>query len=129
MVFILVLVFVLMFVLVIVVCLVVFVFVFVDIMMIFLVVLVCFVLFVFCEFGIVECVFGVVCDWLFGGNMVVCVGIIVLFFGVVFLLKYVVDNDMLLIEFCFVGMVFVVVVLFVIGWCVWVCCVVYGFVL
>ncbi|MBP0575781.1 DUF2339 domain-containing protein, partial [Mycobacterium tuberculosis] len=37
-------------------------------------------------------------DWLFGGNLVVRLGIVVLFFGGAFLLKYASDNSLLPIE-------------------------------
>ncbi|WP_455774130.1 DUF2339 domain-containing protein, partial [Burkholderia stabilis] len=47
------------------------------------------------EPGIAERAFSAARDWLLGGNTVVRVGIVVLFFGVAFLLKYAADNNML----------------------------------
>jgi len=55
-------------------------------------------------------------DWLVGGNTVVRVGIIVLFFGVAFLLKYAADNAMLPVEFRLAGVALGAVVLLVLGW-------------
>ncbi|WP_179401490.1 DUF2339 domain-containing protein [Burkholderia guangdongensis] len=55
-------------------------------------------------------------DWLLGGNTVVRVGIIVLFFGVAFLLKYAADNDMLPIEFRLAGTAIGATALLVVGW-------------
>jgi len=55
-------------------------------------------------------------DWLLGGNTVVRVGIIVLFFGVAFLLKYAADNAMLPVEFRLAGVALGAVVLLVLGW-------------
>lgn len=81
------------------------------------------------ELDWVECVVGVVCDWLLGGNSVVWVGILILFFGVVFLFKYVVDNSLLLVEFWLVGVVVGVIVLLGFGWCLCEKCLGYVFVL
>ncbi|WP_175699578.1 DUF2339 domain-containing protein [Burkholderia ambifaria] len=55
-------------------------------------------------------------DWLLGGNTVVRVGIIVLFFGVAFLLKYAADNSMLPIEFRLAGTALAAAALLAIGW-------------
>ncbi|PRF89984.1 DUF2339 domain-containing protein [Burkholderia multivorans] len=55
-------------------------------------------------------------DWLFGGNTVVRVGIVVLFFGVAFLLKYAADNDLLPIEFRLAGTALAATVLLALGW-------------
>ncbi|WP_446513551.1 hypothetical protein, partial [Photobacterium sp. DNB22_13_2] len=41
----------------------------------------------------VERAVGAARDWLLGGNSVVRVGILILFFGVAFLLKYAADNS------------------------------------
>ncbi|AFQ49671.1 DUF2339 domain-containing protein [Burkholderia cepacia] len=55
-------------------------------------------------------------DWLLGGNTVVRVGIIVLFFGVAFLLKYAADNNLLPIEFRLAGTALAAAALLAIGW-------------
>ncbi|EAP71525.1 Hypothetical Protein RRSL_01530 [Ralstonia solanacearum UW551] len=55
-------------------------------------------------------------DWLLGGNSVVRVGILILFFGVAFLLKYAADNSLLPIEFRLAGVALASIVLLVIGW-------------
>ncbi|PCE26682.1 hypothetical protein BWP39_07780 [Paraburkholderia acidicola] len=55
-------------------------------------------------------------DWLVGGNTVVRVGMIVLFFGLAFLLKYAADNNMLPIEFRLAGVALAATALLVIGW-------------
>ncbi|WP_288842044.1 DUF2339 domain-containing protein [uncultured Deefgea sp.] len=54
--------------------------------------------------------------WLFGGNTVVRLGIIILFFGVGFLLKYASDNHLLPIEYRLCGLVLGAGVLLGIGW-------------
>ncbi len=53
--------------------------------------------------------------WLFGGNTIVRVGIIVLFFGVAFLLKYAADNSLLPIEFRLVGVALAATALLIAG--------------
>ncbi|PMS09083.1 DUF2339 domain-containing protein, partial [Trinickia caryophylli] len=63
-----------------------------------------------------ERAFAVARDWLLGGNTVVRVGIVVLFFGIAFLLKYAADNDMLPIEYRLAGVALAAVALLVIGW-------------
>ncbi|MFM0211541.1 DUF2339 domain-containing protein [Paraburkholderia sediminicola] len=55
-------------------------------------------------------------DWLFGGNTVVRVGIIVLFFGIAFLLKYAADNSVLPIEFRLAGVALAATALLGLGW-------------
>ncbi|WP_341312231.1 DUF2339 domain-containing protein [Paraburkholderia sp. IMGN_8] len=55
-------------------------------------------------------------DWLFGGNTVVRVGIIVLFFGIAFLLKYAADNSLLPIEFRLAGVALAATALLAVGW-------------
>ena len=55
-------------------------------------------------------------DWLLGGNTVVRVGIVVLFFGVAFLLKYAADNSMLPIELRLAGVALGAIALLAIGW-------------
>jgi uncharacterized membrane protein len=52
---------------------------------------------------IVDRVFKTARDWLLGGNTVVRIGIVVLFFGVAFLLKYAADNSLLPIELRLTG--------------------------
>ncbi|WP_431290856.1 DUF2339 domain-containing protein [Burkholderia cepacia] len=68
------------------------------------------------EPDIVERAFHAARDWLLGGNTVVRVGIIVLFFGVAFLLKYAADNNMLPIEFRLAGTALAAAALLAIGW-------------
>ncbi|MFM0503118.1 DUF2339 domain-containing protein [Paraburkholderia caffeinilytica] len=55
-------------------------------------------------------------DWLFGGNTVVRIGIIVLFFGIAFLLKYAADNSLLPIEFRLTGVALAATALLGLGW-------------
>ncbi|QFS41347.1 DUF2339 domain-containing protein [Burkholderia cepacia] len=64
----------------------------------------------------VERAFRAARDWLLGGNTVVRVGIVVLFFGVAFLLKYAADNNMLPIEFRLAGTALAAAALLAIGW-------------
>ena len=54
--------------------------------------------------------------WLFGGNTLVRVGVIVLFFGVAFLLKYAADRDLVPIELRLTGIAAGGIVLLVLGW-------------
>ncbi|KVA52167.1 hypothetical protein WI61_34460 [Burkholderia cepacia] len=68
------------------------------------------------EPDIVEHAFRAARDWLLGGNTVVRVGIIVLFFGVAFLLKYAADNNMLPIEFRLAGTALAAAALLATGW-------------
>lgn len=55
-------------------------------------------------------------NWLLGGNTIVRVGIIVLFFGIAFLLKYATDNNMLPVEFRLAGVALAATALLVTGW-------------
>jgi uncharacterized membrane protein len=55
-------------------------------------------------------------DWLLGGNTIVRAGMIVLFFGVAFLLKYAADNSMLPMEFRLAGVAVASIALLVTGW-------------
>lgn len=55
-------------------------------------------------------------NWLLGGNTVVRVGMIVLFFGVAFLLKYAADNSMMPIEFRLAGVALGATGLIALGW-------------
>jgi len=66
--------------------------------------------------GVVELLFKAGRDWLFGGNTVVRVGIVVLFFGIAFLLKYAADNSLLPIEFRLAGVALAATALLVLGW-------------
>ncbi|MFM0128268.1 DUF2339 domain-containing protein [Paraburkholderia sediminicola] len=66
--------------------------------------------------GLAERLFKSGRDWLFGGNTVVRVGIIVLFFGIAFLLKYAADNSLLPIEFRLAGVALAATVLIGLGW-------------
>jgi uncharacterized membrane protein len=59
---------------------------------------------------------GAARDWLLGGNSVVRVGILILFFGVAFLLKYAADNSLLPVEFRLAGVAVGAIVLLGIGW-------------
>ncbi|KWO06398.1 hypothetical protein WM26_30715 [Burkholderia cepacia] len=68
------------------------------------------------EPDIVERAFRAARDWLLGGNTVVRVGIVVLFFGVAFLLKYAADNNMLPIEFRLAGTALAAAALLATGW-------------
>ncbi|WP_321865074.1 DUF2339 domain-containing protein [Burkholderia cenocepacia] len=68
------------------------------------------------EPGLAERAFSAARDWLLGGNTVVRVGVIVLFFGVAFLLKYAADNAMLPIEFRLAGTALAAAALLAIGW-------------
>ncbi|NPT58131.1 DUF2339 domain-containing protein [Paraburkholderia elongata] len=66
--------------------------------------------------GLAERLFKSGRDWLLGGNTVVRVGIIVLFFGIAFLLKYAADNSLLPIEFRLAGVALAATVLIGLGW-------------
>ncbi len=66
--------------------------------------------------SLAERAFGAARDWLLGGNSVVRVGILILFFGVAFLLKYAADNDMLPMEFRVAGVCAGAMALLVLGW-------------
>lgn len=55
-------------------------------------------------------------DWFFGGNIVVRIGVVVLFIGVGFLLKFAVDRNMLPIEFRLAGAALGGAALLIIGW-------------
>jgi uncharacterized membrane protein len=54
--------------------------------------------------------------WLFGGNTLVRVGVIVLFFGVAFLLKYAAEHDLVPIELRLAGVALGGIALLVVGW-------------
>ncbi|WP_027798764.1 DUF2339 domain-containing protein [Paraburkholderia dilworthii] len=66
--------------------------------------------------GVVERLLKAARDWLFGGNTVVRVGIVVLFFGIAFLLKYAADNSVLPIELRLAGVALTATALLVLGW-------------
>lgn len=55
-------------------------------------------------------------EWLIGGNSVVRVGILILFFGVAFLLKYAADNSLLPVELRLAGVAAGAVALLGLGW-------------
>jgi uncharacterized membrane protein len=55
-------------------------------------------------------------DYFTGGNLVVRVGIIVLFFGIAFLLKYAAEHSRLPIEARLIGVAVGAMILFVVGW-------------
>lgn len=55
-------------------------------------------------------------DYFTGGNLVVRIGIVVLFFGVAFLLKYAAEHTQLSIEVRLIGVAVGALVLFAIGW-------------
>ena len=65
---------------------------------------------------IVDRVFKTARDWLLGGNTVVRIGIVVLFFGIAFLLKYAADNSLLPIEFRLTGVALAATALLATGW-------------
>jgi uncharacterized membrane protein len=55
-------------------------------------------------------------NWLFGGNTVVRIGIVVLFLGLLFLAKYAVDNALVPIEIRLAAISLAAVALLVVGW-------------
>jgi uncharacterized membrane protein len=65
---------------------------------------------------IVDRLFKTARDWLLGGNTVVRIGIVVLFFGIAFLLKYAADNSLLPIEFRLTGVALAATALLATGW-------------
>jgi uncharacterized membrane protein len=66
--------------------------------------------------GLAERLFKAAHAWLLGGNTVVRVGIVVLFFGIAFLLKYAADNSLLPIEYRLAGVALASTVLLALGW-------------
>ncbi len=60
--------------------------------------------------------FGRIRDWFTGGNTLVRVGVVVLFFGIAFLLRYVAERTELPIEFRLVGIVLGAIALLGLGW-------------
>lgn len=54
--------------------------------------------------------------WIFGGNTLVRVGVVVLFFGVAFLLKYAAERDIVPIEIRLLGVALGAIALLVLGW-------------
>lgn len=54
--------------------------------------------------------------WLTGGNAIARVGLLILFFGLAFLLKYAADRDLVPVEFRVAGVALAGVVLLVVGW-------------
>lgn len=57
-----------------------------------------------------------VARWLAGGNMLVRIGVVVLFFGVAFLLKYAAERDLIPIELRLAGVALGGIALLVVGW-------------
>lgn len=55
-------------------------------------------------------------NWLFGGNMLVRSGIVILFIGIAFLLKFAVDNNFISVELRLGAVVLFGIVLLVVGW-------------
>jgi len=55
-------------------------------------------------------------DWLFGGNTLVRVGIVLLFLGLAFLLRYAADRVVVPVELRYAGVALTSIVLLVIGW-------------
>jgi uncharacterized membrane protein len=60
--------------------------------------------------------FGRAWNWLTGGNALVRVGVVVLFFGVAFLLKYAYEHTQVPIEVRLIGVALGAVIMLVIGW-------------
>ncbi|MFM9886190.1 MAG: DUF2339 domain-containing protein, partial [Burkholderiales bacterium] len=54
--------------------------------------------------------------WLFGGNAVVRIGVVVLFFGVAFLLKYAYDRIQVSIEVRLIGVAIGAIIMLIVGW-------------
>src|SRR5690606_12695378 len=54
--------------------------------------------------------------WLFGGNMVVRIGIVILFFGVAFLLKYAYERVHVPVELRLTGVALGAIVMLALGW-------------
>jgi uncharacterized membrane protein len=54
--------------------------------------------------------------WIFGGNTIVKVGVLILFLGLAFLLRYVAERATLPVEFRYAGVALVGVVMLVLGW-------------
>ncbi|WP_343654311.1 DUF2339 domain-containing protein [Herbaspirillum sp.] len=65
---------------------------------------------------LLERAFNAARDWLLGGNVMVRIGILVLFFGVAFLLKYAASNSLLPIELRLAGTGIGAAVLLIVGW-------------
>ncbi|WP_159674615.1 DUF2339 domain-containing protein [Andreprevotia sp. IGB-42] len=63
-----------------------------------------------------EQAFAAAKGWLFGGNTVVRMGILILFFGVGFLIKYAADHSMLPVAFRLAGVAVGAIALLVTGW-------------
>lgn len=68
------------------------------------------------EPNILDKAFSFAKDWLFGGNTLVRSGIVILFIGVSFLIKYVAENSNIPIEFRLTGIALFGVALLVFGW-------------
>lgn len=68
------------------------------------------------EPNIIDKAFNYAKDWLFGGNTLVRSGIVLLFIGISFLIKYVAENSNVPIEFRMTGIALFGIALLVIGW-------------
>lgn len=66
--------------------------------------------------GLFERLSGRVRDYFSGGNLIVRVGVIVLFFGVAFLLKYAAEHSRVPIEFRLMGVAAAGMVMLILGW-------------
>jgi uncharacterized membrane protein len=66
--------------------------------------------------GAIDSILGYIRDYFTGGNTLVRVGVIILFFGVAFLLRYAAEHSHVPIEFRLSGVAFAAVVLLVLGW-------------
>ena len=66
--------------------------------------------------GLIEKLTAQVKDYFTGGNLIVRVGVIVLFFGVGFLLKFAAENSMLPIEFRLAGVAVAGIIMLLLGW-------------
>lgn len=66
--------------------------------------------------GTLDALYDTARAWLLGGNTVVRVGLLVLFFGLAFLARYAVDNSLLPVEFRLAGIAAGGIALLVVGW-------------
>jgi uncharacterized membrane protein len=66
--------------------------------------------------GAIDAILGYIREYFTGGNTLVRVGIIILFFGVAFLLRYAAEHSHVPIEFRLTGVALGAVVLLVLGW-------------
>jgi uncharacterized membrane protein len=66
--------------------------------------------------GLFDRVFSAARDWLLGGNPVLRVGVVLLFLGLAFLLKYAAERVSVSVEMRYVGVAFSALVLLALGW-------------